>query len=145
VDKVVGYLPFWKGRGMNRSGRLALIKSTLSTVPIYISISIGLPAWVYKAFEKIMKGFLWTKTEEVKAGKCLVAWGKVQRPLAMGGLGIIDLQRMDLALSLRWLWLQFTDWSHPWVGLPALEDLTALALFKCSTISVLGDGQKFRF
>jgi hypothetical protein len=30
VDKVANYLPLWKGQGMNRSGRLALIKSTRS-------------------------------------------------------------------------------------------------------------------
>jgi hypothetical protein len=43
VDKVADYLPFWKGRGMNRSGRLVLTKSTLSVVPIFISNIISLP------------------------------------------------------------------------------------------------------
>jgi hypothetical protein len=58
VDKVADYLPFWKGQGMNCSGRLALIKSTLSAMPIFISISMGLPSWVHKALEKILKVFL---------------------------------------------------------------------------------------
>jgi hypothetical protein len=59
---------------MNRSGRLELIKSTLSAVPIYTSISLALPVWTLKAILKFMKAFLWTGTDMVKAGKCLVAW-----------------------------------------------------------------------
>jgi hypothetical protein len=50
---------------MNRSGRLGLIKSTLMVMSIYISISIGLPPWLHKAMEKVMKVFLWTGSEGV--------------------------------------------------------------------------------
>jgi hypothetical protein len=44
VDKVVDKLPIWEGNLMNRNGRLELIKSTLSFIPIYTSISMGLLA-----------------------------------------------------------------------------------------------------
>jgi hypothetical protein len=52
---------------MNISGRLVLIKSTLSAIPIYVSISVGLPGWVHNALIKIMKAFLWTGSEVVSA------------------------------------------------------------------------------
>jgi hypothetical protein len=58
---------------MHRAGRLALIKSTLSTMPIYISICLGLPGWVHKAITKIIKAFLWTGTNVVQSGKRLLA------------------------------------------------------------------------
>jgi hypothetical protein len=45
----------------------------------------------------------------VQNGKCLVAWNRLQRPLHLGGLGIIDLQLLGVALRARWLWLQPTD------------------------------------
>jgi hypothetical protein len=44
IDRVADKLSIWKGALMHRAGRLALIKTTLSTIPIYTSICLGLPA-----------------------------------------------------------------------------------------------------
>jgi hypothetical protein len=62
VDKVADWLPTWKGSLMHCSGCLMLIKTTLTTIPIYASISLGLPVWMHKALFKIMKEFLWTRS-----------------------------------------------------------------------------------
>jgi hypothetical protein len=43
IDKIADKLPTWRGRLMHRSGRLALIKSTLSAIPIHIAISLMIP------------------------------------------------------------------------------------------------------
>jgi hypothetical protein len=84
VDRATDKLPAWKGGLMQHSGRVALIKSTLSVISVYTSIGVGLQPWLIKALEKIMKAFLWMGTEEVKAGKCVVAWCHVQsRPLVV--------------------------------------------------------------
>jgi hypothetical protein len=48
---------------------------------------------------KLMKGFLWSGMEVVQEGKSLVAWSKVQGPLVLGGLGVLDLQLMGHAMS----------------------------------------------
>jgi hypothetical protein len=101
VDKVADKLPMWKGNLMNRSGWLALIRSTMTAVAIFTSISVGLPPWVHKALLKIMKAFLWSGSDVVQGDKCLVAWGGVQRPLDLGGLGILDLKLFGLALRVR--------------------------------------------
>jgi hypothetical protein len=58
VDQVADKLPAWRGRLMHRRGRLALIKTTLSVIPVYTSISLGLPQWLRKALQKLMKAFL---------------------------------------------------------------------------------------
>jgi hypothetical protein len=55
---VVDRLTVRKGNLMHRSGRLTLIKSTLSAVPVHMAISLELPAWVRKALIRIMRGFL---------------------------------------------------------------------------------------
>jgi hypothetical protein len=80
LDKVADQLPTWKGNIMNRSGRLALIRSTSPAIPIYVSIKMGLPGWVQNALIKLMKVFLWSGSGEVQGGKCLVAWHDVYRP-----------------------------------------------------------------
>jgi hypothetical protein len=53
-------LPTWKGKLINWSGRLTLIKTTLSAMPVHMTISLDLPAWLLKAMTKTMKAFLWT-------------------------------------------------------------------------------------
>jgi hypothetical protein len=98
LDKVADKLPIWKGRLMHRSGRLALIKTTMTVVPVYTSISIGLPSWLLKQFQKLMRAFLWTGTDMVQSGKCLVAWCRIQWPLHLGGLGMIDLRLLGVVL-----------------------------------------------
>jgi hypothetical protein len=101
IDKLADKLPVWKGASLHRAGRLALIKSTLSAVPIYTSIRLGLPAWVHKALTKIIKAFLCSGSDVVQAGKCLVAWDRVQCPIHLGGLCVLDMKHMGMALRLR--------------------------------------------
>lgn len=45
---------------------------------------------VIKVLEKIFKAFLWTGID-------------VQQPMHLGGLGVLDLQLMGIAMRVRWL------------------------------------------
>jgi hypothetical protein len=65
VDKVADKLPIWKGHLMQHSGQLTLTKTILVAIPVYVSINLGLPSWVIKAFIKIMRAFLWTGTDTI--------------------------------------------------------------------------------
>jgi hypothetical protein len=58
LDRAANKLPTWKGRLMHQSGRLALIKSTLSAIPIYSSIAFGWPPWMIQSMRKLMSAFL---------------------------------------------------------------------------------------
>jgi hypothetical protein len=98
MDKVADKLPAWRGRLVHRSGCLTLIKTTLSAIPVYTSISVALSPWLQKGLRKIMTAFLWTGINVVQNGKCLVAWNRIQRPLELGGLRVPDLKRMGIAL-----------------------------------------------
>lgn len=57
VDKIKGRLPTWKAGLLHKSGRLSLMKSTLSAMPIYTLISIHLPTWALKVIDKYRRGF----------------------------------------------------------------------------------------
>jgi hypothetical protein len=63
LDKISDKLPTWRGKLMNKSGRLTLIKTTMTVMPIYIAISLELPNWLLKAMTKLMKEFLWIGIE----------------------------------------------------------------------------------
>lgn len=130
---------------MNRSGRLALIKSTLSEIPVHIAINLKLDPWALRALEKIMKAFLWSGTEMVSSGKCAVAWAQVQRPLQLGGLGVLDPVCFGQALRLRWLLLRCTCPDCSWALLPSDEDYSLLAFFNRSVRITIGSGTSVLF
>jgi hypothetical protein len=78
---------------------------------IYHAMAIDIPTWGWKAIDKSWRGFFWRGRKEAKGGHSQVAWGKVCRPLELGGIGISSLKELGWALRMRWLWLEKTD--HP--------------------------------
>jgi hypothetical protein len=58
IDTMMDKLSAWKGRLMYKSGRLALIKSTLVTVSVHTAIGLELPAWVRNAMVEDNAQFL---------------------------------------------------------------------------------------
>jgi hypothetical protein len=110
-------------------------------MPVYTTISIELPLWLRKSMESIIKGFLWAGSKAVHGGKCLMAWARVQRPLHLGGMGVVDITLLGRALQTHWLWLRRTDPTRSWTGLPCQADSVTEDFFKASIICVVGNGE----
>jgi len=117
VEKIADKLPSWKAALMNRAGRATLVRYVLSTIPVYLLVAINVPKWFIKLINKFRKGFLWKGREQANGGCCLVAWEKVQQPIELGGLGILNLEAMSWALQMRWQWLKKTRADRPWIDL----------------------------
>jgi hypothetical protein len=58
---------------------------------------------------------------------------------------VLDLRLLDLALRVRWLWLERVDPTRPWAAFPVGVDKMTSAFFKASISLVLGDGNTFLF
>jgi hypothetical protein len=145
VDKIVDRLPNWKADLLNRAERRILVQQVLTGMSVYTAMAIDFPMWVIKEIDKIRKGFLWRGRREVKGGHCMVAWGKVCRPLNFGGLGISSLPKLYWALRMRWLWLQRTDPTRPWNNLPVHVPSKAKAFFSSVLVTEIGDGANTYF
>ena len=104
IEKIGQRLPGWKGRLLNRAGRLTLVTSVLSSMPTYHLTIFPLATWARKQIDKIRRSFLWKGDDNTNGGHYLVNWPTVSQPKDLGGLGVLDLDRFGRALRLRWLW-----------------------------------------
>ncbi|KAL5538425.1 hypothetical protein UlMin_043523 [Ulmus minor] len=103
VEKVGKRLDGWKKSVLSKGGRLTMIQSVLSSIPIYFMSLFKLPNGVAALLEKMMRQFLWDKEVGGK-GKSLVDWKLVCSPKESGGLGIGNLLIRNKALLGKWLW-----------------------------------------
>ena len=104
VDKLAGKVKGWNKGNFSIDARLLLVKHVLSAMHIYQLLVIDPPAWLIKVIDKLRRGFLWSNDELAAGGRCLVRWAAICRPHEFGGLGITDLDRMAVALRVRWFW-----------------------------------------
>lgn len=79
LEKVERRLVGWKRSYLSKGGRLTLIKSTLSNLPIYFMSLFPIPVVVAKCIEKIQRDLLWQGSgEEFKFH--LVNWDQICAP-----------------------------------------------------------------
>jgi hypothetical protein len=145
IDKMAAKLPAWKGKFLNRAGRLKLLNASLSSIPTYFLTVFAPKKWFLKRINKIRRGFLWKGSEDVNGGHCLVNWRKVQMPKKLGGLGVHELEYFSRALRLRWLWYQWHEVDRLWVASDVPCNDIDRQLFRLSTVVILGNGVKARF
>jgi hypothetical protein len=130
---------------MNKSGRLAMVKSVLGAIPLHQMLIIVPPKKMLKQIEKIQRGFLWAGRADAQGGHCHVNWQHVCRPIEQGGLGVRDLERTGLSLRIRWMWLGRTDDTRAWSGLDLHFSPEERQLFFASTSMMLGNGHRALF
>ena len=145
IDKVAARLPAWKGKLLNRAGRLTLVRSVLSSIPTYFLTVFTLQKWATKQVDKLRKSFLWKGTADAGGGHSLVQWSRVKRPKQLGGLSVLDLDMFSRALRLRWLWYEWTERDMPWTGgtIP-VNEIDKQLFWMCTKVR-LGDGAIAKF
>ena len=102
-DRAKGRVAGWQGRLLNVAGHRELVRSVLSSLPVYLLTVVKAPKNFLKELDKLRRRFLWAGDKELTGGKCKVAWIKVCTLTVNGGLGIIELEKFSRALRLRWL------------------------------------------
>lgn len=102
MDRIKRKLSSWKGKYFSIYGRVTLIKSVLTSIPIYFLSCFRCLAAVVKRIEKIRRDFLWNDT--TKKGKFhLVNWNMLCQPVAFGGLGVRSISSVNKALLGKWI------------------------------------------
>ncbi|CAN1178585.1 Putative ribonuclease H protein At1g65750 [Linum perenne] len=101
VSTVTRRLSGWKAKTLSFRGRLTLVKSVLSSLPIYYMSMFRAPVGIAKRLENIQCHFLWEGFDEQRRLH-LVRWELVKAPKSNGGLGVLDLKSMNSALLAKW-------------------------------------------
>lgn len=107
IEKIERKIQGWKERLISRGGRLQLINSVLSSIPIYFMTSFLLPQWVIQRIDKIRRTFLWGKNVGDGRGMSWMKWEQVCLPNRSRGLGVIHIGIQNTALLLRWWWIGY--------------------------------------
>ena len=103
VDRYSKKLALWKCPLLSYGGKLVLVKSVLSSLPLYFLSLFSMPMTVVHVIERIIRNFLWDGASG-KTRNHLVRWDIVVQSKDVGGLGIRSLHDVNIALLGKWLW-----------------------------------------
>lgn len=108
INRVRKRLATWKNKCISFGGRICLIKSVLSSIPLYYISFYKAPISVIKNCHRLMKNFLWGGSDD-NSKIAWVSWEKICRPKVEGGLGIRDWGEFNIALLSKWRWRFLTE------------------------------------
>ncbi|XP_078159587.1 uncharacterized protein LOC144555214 [Carex rostrata] len=117
IEKVERRLQGWQSKLLSRGGRLQLVQSVLSTVPIYHMICFILPKWVVARIDRARRSFLWGRGGSTNRTLSLCNWSIACLPKDWGGLGLSDLYMRNFSLILRWWWKLYKEPHSIWTQL----------------------------
>ena len=100
---------------LSRGGRLLLVNSVLTSLPLYFMSFFYLPQWVVDHIDRLRRAFFWIGESNVTGGQCLVNWEVLCSPRGSGGLGIRRLRDFNISLLSKLWWKLLTNHSSPWV------------------------------
>ena len=96
-------LATWKLQYISKGGRVALIRSALSNLPIYFMSLFRISSLACKRLEKIKRDFLWGGGNLEKKPH-LVNCATVCTDKKVGGWGVRGLHKLNKALLGKWIW-----------------------------------------
>ena len=103
IEKLEKRLAGWQGRFLSLGGRLTLLNSCLSNVPLYMLSIYLAPKTVIKKIDLLRRRLLWQGGKQSKKFH-LADWVSVCSPKSQGGLGVLNLEVMNDSLLSKWLW-----------------------------------------
>ena len=97
LDKIGAKLPGWKGKIMSSVGRETLVKTVLSSQPIYHMTVFLEQKWLIKSIDRMRRSFLWRgeTPDKVYGGHSLVNWPTTCPLKRMGGLEFWNLKDLQ--------------------------------------------------
>ncbi|XP_071713350.1 uncharacterized protein [Rutidosis leptorrhynchoides] len=115
IDKFKKRLSDWKRRTVSYGGRLVLLKSVLSSLPLYYFSIYRAPPCVLNLLESVRRKFFWGG-DSLDSKITWVKWDTTLLPYGEGGLNIGSLKGKNLALLGKWWWRFKTETDCLWTN-----------------------------
>ncbi|KAJ9542726.1 hypothetical protein OSB04_029232 [Centaurea solstitialis] len=103
----------WKAATLSIGGRLTLVKSVLSSLPLYYASIFKIPENVLQTLEGKRRRFLWGIKDGVHK-QSWISWNKVVASKVDGGLGVTSIKARNLALLAKWYWRFISENGSLW-------------------------------
>eukprot|EP00253_Pinus_taeda_P030665 PITA_30665 len=114
IDKVKMKVQQWGTHWLNLAGRLILLKSGITSLPLYRFTLYQAPAIFHHKLEVALRNFLWQGGEKEKNRFNLVSWKNVIQSQDRGGLGIRAPKILNLAFGIKMAWRLITGPTTWW-------------------------------
>jgi len=94
-------------------GRLVLLKSVLTSLPVYTLSFFKAPSGIISLIESIFKNFFWGESGDNRKISW-IAWSSICLQKEYGGLGVRQLREFNIALLGKWCWRLLVDRGGFW-------------------------------
>ncbi|CAJ2644200.1 unnamed protein product [Trifolium pratense] len=113
LDRLKNRLSGWKSRFLSIGGRLVLLKSMLTSLPVYALSFFKAPSGTISSIESILIKFFWGGGEDLRKVSW-INWNTICLRKEYGGLGVRQLREFNLALLGKWCWRMLVDREGLW-------------------------------
>ncbi|CAJ2644440.1 unnamed protein product [Trifolium pratense] len=113
LTRLKNRLSGWKSRFLSFGGRLVLLKSVLTSLPVYALSFFKAPSGIISSIESLFVKFFWGGCEESRKISW-VSWKSVCLRKEYGGLGVRQLREFNIALLGKWCWRMLVDREGLW-------------------------------
>eukprot|EP00253_Pinus_taeda_P029799 PITA_29799 len=113
-DKVKRKVQQWGTHWLNPAGRIILLKSGITSLPLYRFTLYQAPATFHHKLEVALRDFLWQGGKKEKSRFNLINWKNVIQSQDRGGLGIRAPKILNLAFGIKMAWRLITGPTAWW-------------------------------
>ncbi|CAL5411454.1 unnamed protein product [Camellia sinensis] len=113
VDKFKKKLALWKRKCLSFAGRLTLIRSVLSSLPVYFLFLFKMLVGIARSIDKIQSNFLWGGTE-LRRKIHPVSWKEACLSKLQRKLGVKNLRKVNDCLLIKWWWRYGREENASW-------------------------------
>lgn len=114
VEKVQRRVASWKGKLLNKAGKVCLARSIVSAIPVCTMQSRFSPSSVCSKVDSMIRNFLWGSQGSNRSLN-LVRWSTVTSPKKYGGMGLCDSRFTNIALLDNLVWSLLNELDKLWV------------------------------
>ena len=110
LDRLKSKLSAWRGKLLNKAGRVTLAKAVITTIPSYVMQS------VCDDLDCLVRNFIWSRDGGTR-GLNLVNWKTVSMHHSWGGLGIRQARISNIASLGKLVWTMLAPSNKLWTHL----------------------------